>query len=132
MHLNRALWYFLNKYYSLIFSSLSVALNWEQHLNKFSHLQITQCYICTIFAGKLENHVDKNQAPGIQKTIMSSMWDLKPQSLALLLNALITKQLDKILSQVKPEFNLVCFTIIVSFLLPPIYVHKRQVNSGLS
>lgn len=60
------------------------------------------------------------------------MWDFKPQSLALLLNALITKQLDKILSQVKPEFNLVCFTIIVTFLLPPMYVHKRQVNSGLS
>ena len=108
-----------------------MALNWEQHLNKFSHLQITQCYICTIFAGKLENHVDGNQAPGIQKTIMSSMWDLKPQSLALLLNALITKQLDKILSQVKPEFNLVCFTIL-TFLLPPVYVHRRQVNSGLS
>ena len=59
------------------------------------------------------------------------MWDFKPQSLALLLNALITKQLDKILSQVKPEFNLVCFTIII-FLLPPVYVHRRQVNSGLS
>lgn len=56
---------------------------------------------------------------------------LKPQSLALSLNALITKQLDKILSQVKPEFNLVCFTII-TFLLPPVYVHRRQVNSGLS
>ena len=131
MYLNRALWYFLNKYYSLIFSSLSVALNWEQHLNKFSHLQITHCYICTIFAGKLENHVDENQAQGTQKTILSSMWDFKPQSLALLLNALITKQLDKILSQVKPEFNLVCFTII-TFLLPPVYVHRRQVNSGLS
>lgn len=86
---------------------------------------------CTIFAGKLENHVDENQAQEIQKTILISLWDLKPQSLALLLNALITKQLDKILSQVKPEFNLVCFTII-TFLLPPVYVHTRQVNSGLS
>ena len=90
MRLNRVLWYFLNKYYSLIFSSLSVALNREQHLNKFFHLQITQCYICTIFAGKLENHVDENQVQGIQKTVLSSMWDLKPQSLALSSNALIT------------------------------------------